>query len=256
MTYIRILIFINILTIILVAQINKISVSQIEEAYNNINFERSILLSGQAIENDTLYSVDELVEIYKLRGFTFFHLGKEKEAEKAFNTVLTLHPNLELDPVTVSPKIIDFFNGLKQENTTTISNTINLENKYILVEDPRPSSALRSLILPGWGQYYKGEKNKSYIVFSVFTLNSTALIISLIKEKSSRDDYLNSKEANTIQSKYDTYNSWSKTRQYLTYSEIIIWAYAFADALWNPVNKNKSFSVNFTTNSFSLTYLF
>lgn len=256
MLYIRSLILIHIFVSILVGQNSKINVSQIEEAYNNINFERSIILSDQAIENDTLYSINELVEIYKIRGFTFFHLGKEQDAESAFNTVLSLNPNLELDPVTISPKIIDFFNGLKQAVSKIEPPKISFKNKYILVEDPRPSAAWRSLILPGWGQHYKGEENKAYLLFSAFALNSTALIVSVIQEKFNRDEYLKSRENDSIQSKYDTYNAWFKARQYLTYSEIIIWTYAFADALWNPGGKNKSFSINISPNLLSIAYIF
>lgn len=256
MFYIRSLILIHIFFIVVFGQNTKINVSQIEEAYNNINFERSILLSDKAIENDSLYSVKELIEIYKYRGFSYFNLGKEVKSEKAFNTVLSLDPNLELDPVTVSPKIIDFFNGLKKEISVNPARTFNLENKYILLEDRRPSSAWRSLVLPGWGQYHKGEEDKAYLVFSAFALNSSALIVSLIKEKSSRDVYLKSSDSNKIQSKYDTYNAWFKTRQFLTYSEILIWAYAFADALWFPVSQENIISFNISPNSLSFTYFF
>ena len=257
MTYFRILLSLFFIIASVASQESKISVTQIEEAYNNINFERAISLSTLALEKDDGYSPFELVEIYKFRAFAFFNIGNEKESASSFLSALSINPILELDEISVSPKIISFFNSLKVKNENPVINETNsIETRYLLVEDPRPNSALRSIFLPGWGQYYKGEENKAYIVFSAFAVNSAALVISLIKEKSSHDDYLNSRESNEIKSKYNTYNTWYKTRQILTYSEIIIWTYAFADALWSPVKKDNIISVHLSPNTLSLTYQF
>jgi len=257
MIYLRTLLILIILIISVVGQENRISVNQIEESYDNINFERAISLSSQALENDESYSAAELVDIYKFRGFAFFHIGNEIEARSSFLTALSISPNLELNEITVSPKIIDFINNLKDQNQELVKNdNVSIEKQYILLDDPRPDSAIRSLVLPGWGQYYKGEQNKAYMVFSTFAVNSAALIVSLIKEKSTHDDYLKARETKEIQSKYNTYNNWYKTRQILTYTEILVWTYAFADVLWFPANKEKDFSLNITPKSFSFTYLF
>ena len=73
-----------------------------------------------------------------------------------------------------------------------------------MLGNPGPGAAWRTLLLPGWGQYYKNEKKKSYIIFSAFTLNSAALITALIKEKSSRNNYLNENNPAKVSSKYKT----------------------------------------------------
>jgi len=257
MKHLQILIFILFTNLILFCQENRISVSQIEEAYNNINFDRVINLSSRALENHDLYSADELIDLYKIRGFTFFHIGNESEAKSSFQSALTINPELKLDEITVSPKIIDFFNNLKKRTATDMNKKQEPGfTKYVLVDDPRPAAALRSAILPGWGQYYKEEEEKAYIVFSAFAANSIALVYSLIQENSTRDEYIKANSSSQIESKYKSYNSWFKARQFLTYSEILIWSFAFADALWSPVNKDQILTFHISSNLFSVTFAF
>jgi tetratricopeptide (TPR) repeat protein len=217
------------------AKAQPVTLNSIIDAYQAMNYNQTIELCNQAISEYTNYSREELITLYKFQALSYYHLGDTSSARQAFNTMLTINPNVILDPVTTSPKIITFYEQIKSEYAPDIKANTLTETRYIQLKDSRPSAAWRSLVLPGWGQLYKGESTKGYIIMSGFLLNSAALIAAVVNEQSAKDSYLAARDPNTIINTYDEYNKWHKTRQMLTYSQIIIWGYAIADAIWYPL---------------------
>lgn len=56
---------------------------------------------------------EDKIELYKYLGFCHTAFGKLDEAKTDFQEALKINPNLALDPSTVSPKIIEVFEGAK-----------------------------------------------------------------------------------------------------------------------------------------------
>ena len=247
---IRSLILIGLCGSLVQAQNNTPTVAQIREAFNNLNLKRTIELSTRAIDRYETYGVDQLVQIYEYRAMAYFNLGSNQEAEAAFISALSLDSTLELDPVTVSPKIRKFFSEIKNsyaaDQVRSAELSPGLASKYIIQEDMRPGAAWRSALVPGWGQHYKGEQLKGYVIFSGFILNSVGLITAIAYENSTRDAYLNAVQSNDIQVKFDEYEKWNTIRRILTGTGIIIWAYAFGDALWSPAPQPSTVSLQFS----------
>lgn len=230
---------------------------QIREAFNNLSFNRTIELSTRAIKDYQYYSVDQLVQIYQYRALAYYNLGSEQEAAEAFRSALSLNPGLELDPVTVSPKIRDFFSKIKTYHAKNEDGTGNRgESRYIIRDDIRPQAAWRSMVLPGWGQLYKGQETKGYLIFSGFMLNSVGLITAVIYERSARDAYMNAVQPAEIETKYQEYDKWNNIRRILTGTGIAIWLYAFGDALWSPASPVEGLSITVFPPLLSATIIF
>jgi len=220
------------------------TVSQVREAFNNLNFKRTIELSARSISSYQNYPVEELVQIYLFRAMAFYNLGSEQESAESFRSALSLDPSLELDPVTVSPKIRSFFAEIrKSQDTRSVKAMSATEARYFIQKDIRPQAAWRSMVLPGWGQHYKGQEIKGYAIFSGFMLNTIGLITAVIYEKSSRDAYMNAVQISDIESRFREYEKWNNIRRVLTGTEIAIWLYAFGDALWSVSPKNPAISL-------------
>lgn len=249
------LIFIVLILMILIVpgRSQEISVGDINKAYDEMDYHRVLQLSGLAIGKFEVYKTNELIRIYQIQAFSYFHLGDTSASRRAFDSMLSLDDDIELDPVTVSPKIIDFYNLVKSEYQEYDEPEPIYETRYIQLEDPRPAAGWRSLVLPGWGQIYKDEQTKGYILLSGFAVNTTALIISIINERKTKDIYLSATHPDEIKQTYDDYNTWHHRRQILTYSQILIWSYAVADAIWKPLN---STSVSFSSDKISVYYNF
>ena len=118
----------------------EISVGEIANSYDKMEYNQAIQLSSQAIEKYDVYKTDELIKIYQFQALSYFHLGDTSASRAAFGSMLSLNNDIELDPVTVSPKIIDFYNRVKSEYQISEESDAVVETRYIQLEDPRPAA--------------------------------------------------------------------------------------------------------------------
>jgi tetratricopeptide (TPR) repeat protein len=56
----------------------------------------------------------DIVEIYKYMGFIYIVQGQKKHARRAFELLLKVDPSYEMNPLLTSPKILNFFNKVKE----------------------------------------------------------------------------------------------------------------------------------------------
>ncbi len=207
---------------------------QVQQLYESLQFEKAIDLSRQLLRTPQKFTKDDLLLIHQYAAYSFFNLGKPDSARKHFATILAMDPNYQLDPVTTSPKIIRYFNDLKQALKNRSVETRIAYTQYIFVKDPRPAAAWRSAVLPGWGQWYKGQKKKAMWVGTAFGLNATFTVVAALLEKHYHQKYLDSNRPAAISKNYDTYNFWYKARKASLASLGVVWLVSFADALWAP----------------------
>ncbi len=207
---------------------------QVQQLYESLQFEQAIDLSRQLLRTPQKFTKDDLLLIHQFTAYAFFNLGQPDSARKHFVTILAMDPNYQLDPVTTSPKIIRYFNALKQAFKNRSVETSIAYTRYIFIKDLRPGAAWRSAILPGWGQWYKGQKKKAMWVGTAFGLNATFTVVAAFLEKHYHQKYLDSKQPSAISKNYDTYNFWYKTRKVSLALLGTVWLASFADALWAP----------------------
>jgi tetratricopeptide (TPR) repeat protein len=213
-------------------------ISQIKYFYDNLRFEEAIEFGQEYLNESTELGPKQLAYIHQYLAFSFFNIGQADSARVHFLSLLSINPDIKLDPLATSPKILDFFNQTKKD-----FREINDQKKffsypeYIFLEDKRPSAAWRSALLPGWGQFYKGQPTRGYIYAGAFISSAVILGISVINENKYQDRYLNSGDPEEIKNNYDKYNSWSKIRRISTISTVGIWLLSFADALWSDYPK-------------------
>jgi len=90
-------------------------IEEIKELYNQFRYDEVIVLCQQALSADPPPTDQEQVYMYTHLAFAFIAIGNSEEAKGAFKSALDLRPNLSLDPIYVSPKIIAIFNEVKTE---------------------------------------------------------------------------------------------------------------------------------------------
>ena len=99
---------------------------------------------------------------------------------------------------------------------------------YDFTEKTPKNSALRSLILPGWGQYFNGQTNKGYIVFGAAILTLAGSIALNAKANSTYDDYQAAGAKNgPIYSDYETQADQAAMVSYVCAG---VWIYGIIDA--------------------------
>ena len=207
---------------------------QVKVLYEALEFDKAIQSGQNLLKSNQRFSRDELATIHQYMALSFYNKGEIDSSRSHFLTLLSIQPDFEPDPISVSPKIISFFDQLKSETKSRATEHALSYTKYVFLEDLRPGATFRSALLPGWGQIHKHQKNRGYIIGGAFITSLAAAGISIYFEKDKHNRYLDSTTPAEIEANYDTYNSWFKKRKLFTITTMSIWAFAVLDALWAP----------------------
>ncbi len=218
----------------LAAQTNSERIISLQTLYEDFKFEEVISGGRNLLKGSDALLKSDIRMIHEYMAIAFFNIGETDSSYRHFTTLLVMDHEHALDPIRTSPKILDFYSDIKDEfNRLNNQKRLEYVNRYIFVEDLRPGAAWRSALLPGWGQFYKDQQEKGFILGGAFF---TGLIITagaLVKENDYKDKYLNSDHPSAIPDLYNQYNSWSKIRRGAMYTTIVIWLINFSDALWS-----------------------
>jgi hypothetical protein len=173
---------------------------------------------------------------------------------------LKIDDSHDLDPVEISPKIINFFNEIKQDYSAvnqeeipinenmgedlteeqTYQNIINKKNKVY------QHSLLRSFAAPGWGHLYLSGSSKGWILTTASTAALGSMLYFIYDANQKETDYLNETNKTLIQEKYDEYNTSYKIRNGLIFTYAAIWLYSQIDLLFFSDDQiNQKIQTNF-----------
>lgn len=210
-------------------------VDEIRAAYQQLDYEAAVERARAALAEDDGLTLAARTEIHSILALIAYTRGDLDEARRHFNLALDLDPAHTLDPLLVSPKIVSFFDEVRAERRRSATETTGgPEIRYVVVRDNRPDAALRSMVLPGWGQLYKGERTKGWALAGLWGLNASAVVVAHLQAERSRNAYLDETNAAEVAARYDTYNSWHRARNSLLLGAAGIWLYSYVDALLSP----------------------
>ncbi len=189
-----------------------------------------------ALAEPERFSLDQLTELHALLGQVAYAQGEEVEARRQFEAALSLNPHLTLDPLLVSPKIIAFFEEVKRTWTPPEAGASPTEAppRYVVVPDPRPAAALRSMLVPGWGQLYKGERRKGRWLLGAWVGTAGATAAAHLARARAEDAYLAAREPDRIADRYQRFDRWHKLRNNLALAAAGVWVVSYVDALVAP----------------------
>lgn len=153
------------------------------------------------------------VEAYKYLAFSYVAFGDRPRAKEQFKKALALEPALELDPATVSPKIIKVFEEAKAEMVQAPTIEPGAPSLKMAAEEEISGfdATMRSCCVAGWGQTYRGEKSKGkklMIAWGV-TLGTTigSLIVTSAKKEAYEDLEL-TQPSSAFDDAYEQYKLW------------------------------------------------
>jgi len=116
------------------------------------------------------------------------------------------------------------------------------------------TAATRSIILPGWGQYYNEQKNKTYIFaglcfgmlgLTLFSYNQQEEAYKKYEEKGIRDSVL-----------YKDYENWYNTTNVFGLLTILCWSINVYDAYVNGEKYKKQYWFYFKKDKICVVYRF
>jgi len=244
--YILVILFFYFITGQGLSQIKQSPFEQMLNAYQQLDYQAAKTIGKKITAEYAEYSLLQLVETHKILGVIAYTEGNLEEAQKQFEQVFSIDDKAQLDSVYVSPKIIQFFDELKQKfikSTNDHESSSAVTPRYILIADPRPTAALRSLVFPGWGQLYKQQKKKGYAMIGSAGLSILGTGILHFMQKDAHENYLNATGHQLIDEKYKNYNTLYKWRNNLALFTGGVWLYSFFDALISSPNQRRTNNV-------------
>ncbi len=206
-------------------------VRAMEEAVARLDYETAEARAREALARFDALTPDQLVTVHTTLGVLLHARNEPIEARRQFELALSLRPALTLDPVLVSPKTLQFFEEVEAEMETPEARPGTVEVRYVVLPDDRPAAALRSLVAPGWGQFYKGDRGKGWTFALTGGTLAAGTVAAEVARIRARADYNGATTPAEAERLYGPYNRWHRTSSVLAHATALVWAVAVLDAL-------------------------
>ncbi len=204
-------------------------VEPIQQAYDEGDIDQAEYLALKALQHPESLTFDQVQEIHKLLAFCYVALDDRESAKAEFLEVLEINPRMTLDPMYVSPKIISVFEEAQREFRTRPPEEKTFDPKAVQLR-----ASLRSLILPGWGQWKKGQRTRGYVFLAAQGITLGAWIGLAVHTNSLRDDYRSKTIPGEIESSYQDYKDAMRFRNVMGIAALVIYVGAFFDTIYGP----------------------
>jgi len=196
------------------------------ELYKAGEYQRSLDALQKALLSANQLSREEKIEAHKYSGFDQVALSFTVQAKESFRQALILAPTLTLDPAYVSPKIIAVFEDVKTA---------------LRPPPPPPGAkppsrmgfALRSLLVPSWGQFAAHRKVPGFIFLgaTVIALSNAGRTQSVYQN--AQDNYLNAGPGSDFDGLFKKYDKAASDRNTASYILGTVWLANVVDAFFS-----------------------
>jgi tetratricopeptide (TPR) repeat protein len=180
--------------------------------YNGGEYEKAITELEKALTFLKQLNQIDQVEAYKYLAFSYVAFGETEKAKEQFRKALALDPKLELDPLTVSPKIIKVFEEVKSEIAVSppVTPPVKPPVKPVPAEGRSCFSMVGSCCLPGLGQKDRGEGGKGIMLMTATGVLLSSSIISTLVMDAKHQAYLDVEpgDPDAIDDAYKAYKRW------------------------------------------------
>ncbi len=211
-----------------------VQVARMRAAYERLDYDAADAL-GLALLQGGRATPAELVDVHTTLAFIRFTRNRLAEARAQFRAALSLDPGLALDPLLVSPKILEFFETVRQEHALRPGPADEAAAvRYVVVPDRRPAAALRSMAVPGWGQLYKADRRKGRALLAAWAATAGGAAAAHLVRHDARAAYRSETDPARVGERFDRYAAWHKARNNLALAAAGVWVYSYVDALLTP----------------------
>lgn len=211
---------------------NQQRIQEIRNAYEGLDFPVAEARILSALGDFEQFTPAQLSDIHTIYAMIHFARNDITLAEAQLEQALQLTPSMTLDTLETPPQLIEIFEALKTRQRSESSTEDSIDNaRYVLVYDPRPGAVMRSMVLPGWGQVYKGQHRKGWLLAGLWGLTAGGTVVAHVLRRNAEKSYLNATLPNDIQDRFKTFDTWHKVRNNLFLSAAGVWVFSYLDAL-------------------------
>ena len=226
------------------SQVNGDSLKVLKKQFESFEYQKVINRANLLLARKDTISKANLKEIFRMKGISHFSINQDDSARYSFRQILQLDSTYNLDSSKTSPKIVTFFNEIKnnfrneqierKRIEATKSDTVYVPQYVTNInsEESLKHAVALSLIFPGWGHFHQGYTAKG-LVFSTLTLATLGSTIYFIFDTNKRrKEYLNQTDPPQILARYNSYNTAFHKRNFCIFALAAVWLYTQIDLLF------------------------
>ncbi|MGA8265918.1 MAG: hypothetical protein WB779_15855 [Ignavibacteriaceae bacterium] len=225
-------------------QIKASSLDSLRQKLENFDYPGTINLADSLLKFTNNPTPSQLIGIYRMKGISEFSLLDNLAAKNSFLSILKIDKNYELDSAKTSPKIITFFDSIKKDFITQYNKQKKYNSEIDSLYSARvkmrseeninkfKNSMYRSLILPGWGHLYLGEKPKGIILTTLSSASLAAALYFIVDSNSKFNDYVRATDPAVIAGNRKLYYNSNQWKNISLISFSVLWLYSQIDLLF------------------------
>lgn len=189
-------------------------INSLEKDFKSFEYKK-VLQKGRFLLSDTYATHSDSLMIFQYMLSSAYALNDSVQAKNIIFDILKSQPDFALNPKNTSPKIVEFFNFIKNEQIekpkqVIADSTILLDNKQV---NPIPGGVLLSGVLfPGSAHIFQGYKKNGFIFSAVTGALLGSTIYYFFSTESNREKYMSAKGQDNYNKLYSNYNSSYKMR--------------------------------------------
>jgi len=209
----------------------------VSKLFKSFKYSQVISTADSLLNADPKLDEEKILELLRMKAVSHYSLGQQGLAWNSFEQLLKINRQYKLDTRQNSPKIVKFFNTVRERFTEENKNITGKEENSAVIDtvylipsgQPAGGAFLRSAVLPGWGHLYLGQKKKG-LYFSIASAAVLSSAIYYIFDTSRKEeDYLNEKVKAKINKRYKDFDQSYQIRNVLLGAYTIFWLYAQYD---------------------------
>ncbi|HEY6906101.1 MAG TPA: hypothetical protein VI230_01450 [Ignavibacteriaceae bacterium] len=220
------------------------SLSLMKKKFDQFKYVEVVTMANKLLLKKVPFTKADILGIYKLKGISHYSLSEDDAAKKSFIEILRIDTSYTLDSTKISPKIISFYNQVKQNyiqqqkeieaNTVVRIDTVYVPKiEYDAEHEWKLKNAIaRSLIVPGLGHLYLESSFKSVVLTVLGSASLVSSIYYFIRTEDKENKYLVETDPVMIESRYNEYNDSYKKRNISMIAYGVLWLYSQIDLLF------------------------
>ncbi|HEX8297740.1 MAG TPA: hypothetical protein VF594_01155, partial [Rubricoccaceae bacterium] len=160
----------------------------VREATERLDYATAEERAREALADYSAFSPGELAELHTTLGVLLAARAEDADARTQFAAALSIDPSRTLDPVLVPPRTVALFESVR-ETAVIGAPAAPAVLRYVVLPDPRAGAALRSAVLPGWGQIHRGDRGRGIAFAAVVGTAAGGAIGAHLAYGAARDRY-------------------------------------------------------------------
>ena len=205
----------------------------VREATGRLDYPAAEALAREVLGQYEAFSPDQLVEVHTVLGVIVHARNDDVEARRQFEAALSLDPAHTLDPVLVSPKTVALFEAVRADlaRAAPQPDAAPPALRYVVLPDLRAGAALRSAVLPGWGQFHKNDRGRGWAFAVGVGAAAAGTVAAHVATAQARARYRDAPTTAAANAAYPAYDRLYRLRGALALGTAAGWAASVVEAL-------------------------